>query len=76
MINEHPKQYYRNKKKLENSRFGVIYLMEKIDNKQLFVLKHITQNSDEDRNSAINEASLMKYINSPYVLWCEEIYDF
>lgn len=39
-------------------------------------MKHIDQHSQEDRDSAINECSLMKYIDSPYVLGCEEIYDF
>ena len=76
MINNHPNKFYTIREKLENSRFGVIHLMERKDNKQLLVLKHIDQNSAEDRDAAINECSLMKLIDSPYVLGCEEIYDY
>ena len=50
--------------------------MERIDNGQLLVLKQIDQHNTDDRNAAINECSLMKYIDSPYVLGCEEIYDY
>ena len=34
----------------------------------------IDQNSEEDKNSAINECSLMQHIDSPFVLNCEEVY--
>mgnify|MGYP003913296401 CR=1 FL=1 len=39
MIEEHPSKYYTQKKKLENSRFGTVHLMQRKDNKQLLVLK-------------------------------------
>lgn len=48
--------------------------MERKLDKKLVVLKMIYQNSEEDKNSAINECSLMQKIDSPYVLNCEEVY--
>ena len=76
MITEQPMNYYTNMKKLEGSRFGAIHLMERKSDKQLLVLKQVDQNSEEDRVAAINECCLMRYIDSPYVLSCEEVFDF
>lgn len=39
-------------------------------------MKHTEQQNEADRQTAINQCSLMHYIDSDNLVKCEEVYDF
>ena len=55
--------------------FGQVFKCCRKSDGYVNVLKHTTANQDE-RQSVVNEARLIKALNSEYLVSCEEIFDY
>ena len=55
--------------------FICVYECTRKDDQTEFILKN-SSTSIAERQSVINECSLIKCLNSPYIVSCEEVYEY
>ena len=68
--------YTITKRKLGKGGFGTIYKCQRKSDGKIFALKHTEPKNKEQRQSVINECSMLKFLDCPQLLNCEEVFDF
>ena len=61
--------------KIGQGGFATIFKCKRLSDGSFNVLKH-TGMSEAERQTVINECSLIKALNSEYIVGCEDVYDF
>ena len=73
---ENPAQKYKIVGKIGKGAFGTIFEVQRLSDDKHFALKFTMPKSRAERQTIINECSLMAYLDCDQLLRCEEVYDY
>ena len=67
---------YTIKSKIGVGAFGQIFKVERNTDHAVFALKFTQPKNVAERQDVINEASVIKHLNSPHLVACDSVYDY
>ena len=69
-----PKDFYKIREKIGRGAFATIFKCLRISDQHMSVLKY-TGISNAERQSVVNECSLIKALNCEYIVGCEDVFE-
>jgi calcium-dependent protein kinase len=70
------KEVYHFKEKLANGGFGIVYLAEHRQTKELFAVKAIQKKKVKDYTTFINEINILKLLDHPNIIKLREMWEW
>ena len=71
-----PGEFYSFKEAIGQGAFGQVYRAERKSDGKHFALKYVSGASANEKQTVINEASLIAYLDSEEIIKCVDLYEY